>query len=192
MPAASKLVHADQRFIIALLKNDARVVREIYERFTGKVKRYILQHSGTEMEAADIFQDALIDIYRQAKHKKLELTCPFEPFLLLICKRKWLNELKKRKLKRVTIMPDELSIVNEDMIELAEHLLLEEEKEKLFITMYEKLDEKCREIIRRCLSSKPQEEIAAEMGLAYGYLRKKKAQCMATLIQSIKANFPIT
>ena len=71
-------------------------MRQIYTKYAAKVKHYIMANSGDADDAADIFQEALIDIYNQAKNKQLELTCPFEPFLLLICKRKWLNILKKR------------------------------------------------------------------------------------------------
>lgn len=187
MTGATKIIHTDQRFVTALLHNNAATVKEIYERFSPKVKHYILQNNGTEDDAADIFQEALIDIYRQAKEKSLQLTCPFEAFILLICKRKWLNELKKRKLKMVTNDSEELSNAGEDVFALAEQMQIQEGKAKLFISMFEKLGEKCREIIRWCLSGKPQEEIAAAMGVSYGYLRKKKSECMATLIQSIKS-----
>ena len=90
------VIHTDQRYITALLQNNTVLVKEIYDLFSGKVKSYIIQNSGSEDDAADIFQEALVDIYQQARYKNLQLTCPFEAFLLLICKRKWLNELKKK------------------------------------------------------------------------------------------------
>src|SRR6218665_738009 len=94
--------HPDQRYIEGLLENNNLVVKEIYQRFAGKIKYHILQNSGSEDDAADIFRESIMDIYNQGKYKNLQLTCPFEPFLLLICKRKWLNELKKRGNQPVT------------------------------------------------------------------------------------------
>ena len=186
MPQTSRIVHTDQRFITGLLQNDVTVVREIYERFSGKVKAYIINNNGNEEDAADIFQESLMEIYQQAKNRQLELTCPFEAFLLLICKRKWINELKKRGRHRVTTEPENLSNLGEDVFALAEQMQLRDERAKLFVTMFEKLGEKCREIIRWCLSGKPQEEVAAALGVTYGYLRKKKSECMGTLIASIQ------
>lgn len=87
----------------------------------------------------------------------------------------------------VTKEPEELSIAGEDVFVLADQLQLQEEKRKIFVAMFEKLGEKCREIIRWCLSGKPQEEIADALGLSYGYLRKKKSECMATLVESIRS-----
>lgn len=186
MAEAAPIIHADQRFITALLHNDAATVKEIYERFAPKIKNWILQNSGSEDDAADIFQEALVDVYRQAKEKALQLTCPFEAFLLLICKRKWLNELKKRSRQPVTNDPEKLSDVGEDVFALTEQMQAQDERAKLFMTMFEKLGEMCRKVIRLCLSGKPQEEVAAMLGVTYGYLRKKKSECMASLVQSIK------
>ena len=184
MPEA-KIIHTDQRFVTALLQNDTALVKEIYERFAGKVKSYIVQNNGSETEADDIFQEALIDIYQQARYKGLQLTCPFEPFILLVCKRKWLNELKKKDRHRVTKDAEELSGIGEDVFALAEQMKLQDEKAKLFMDMFAKLGERCREIISKCLGTKHQDEVATELGVSYAYLRKKKSECTAELIKLI-------
>ena len=182
-----KIIHTDQYFLNGLLQNDQAVVKEIYSRFTGKVKGYILQNNGSEDDAADIFQEALIDIYQQARFKELTLTCPFEPFLLLVCKRKWLKELKKRGRQRVTNEHELLSDICEDVFALADQLQVQEEKAQLFLAMFQKLGERCREIIKKCLGNKPQEEVATELGVSYAYLRKKKSECTAELIRLIQS-----
>jgi RNA polymerase sigma factor (sigma-70 family) len=185
--AQAKLIHTDQRYLTGLLQNDTVLVREIYDRFAAKVKSHIVQNSGSEDDAADIFQESLIDIYRQALHKSLQLTCPFEPFLLLVCKRKWLNELKKRGRQGVTKGTDDVYNMGEDVFALAEQLQMQEDKTSLFIAMFKQLGERCREIINKCLSGKPQDEVAEELGVSYAYLRKKKSECTAELIELIKA-----
>ena len=182
----SKLIHTDQRFITALLQNELTVVREIYNRFVPKVRGFIIQNSGTEDDAADIFQESLIDIYQQALHKGLQLTCPFEPFLLLVCKRKWLNELKKRGRQGVTKGPADVYDLGEDVFALAEQMQMQEDKASLFMAMFQQLGERCREIINKCLGNKPQDEVAIELGVSYAYLRKKKSECTAELIKMIK------
>ena len=182
----AKLIHTDQRFITGLLQNNTVLVREIYNRFAGKVKSYIVQNSGSEDDAADIFQESLIDIYQQAQHKGLQLTCPFEAFLLLVCKRKWLNELKKRGRQGVTKDPEDVYDLGEDAFALAEQMQLQEDKASLFMAMFQQLGERCREIINKCLGNKPQDEVALELGVSYAYLRKKKSECTAELIKLIK------
>jgi RNA polymerase sigma factor (sigma-70 family) len=178
------IIHTDQRYIHALLRNDVPVVKEIYEKFAGRVRYYILANNGTEDDAADILQETLIDIYNQAKHKQLQLTCPFEPFLLLLCKRKWLNELKKRERRPVTKDAIDVS-VGEDVFALAEQCRLNGKKLEAFLECFEKLGDKCREIIKKSLSGAAQEAIAEELKVTYGYLRKKKSECMASLVEMI-------
>lgn len=180
------VVHPDQQYIEALLRNDKRLVEDIYRRFVPRVRSHIMKNRGSESDAADIFQEALMDIYHQAKHKGLQLTCPFEAFLLLICKRKWLNQLKKNGHSPVTKTSDDLSEWGEDVFAEAERLLGEEERARLFLQQFGRLGEKCREIIRMALSGERQEKIAAALGVTYGYLRKKKSECMGTLLSYIQ------
>jgi len=181
------VTHSDQRYIEALLQNDKQVVGEIYQRFAPAIRAYILKNSGSEDDAADIFQESLIDIYNQAKHKSLQLTCPFEPFLLLVCKRKWLNEIKKRGHSPVTKGSDDLSDWGEDTFAAAESVSNEEDKARIFLEQFQRLGEKCREILRLSLTGDRQEKIAEALGVTYGYLRKKKSECMATLLSYIQA-----
>lgn len=184
---AQMSIHPDQRYLDGLLRNDTLLVQEIYQRFAGKIKHHILQHQGTEDDAADIFQEAIIDVYNQAKYKQLQLTCPFEPFFLLICKRKWLNEIKKRGRQPVTKRLDDVYEVGEDVFAAAEQVLKNEAQAGMILTQFERLGEKCREILRLSLTGEAQEKIAAAMGVTYGYLRKKKSECMATLLSYIQA-----
>lgn len=181
----TKKVHEDQRYVNALLNNDVALVNEIYKRCAGKVKSYVLFNNGSVDDAADIFQEALVDIYHQAKYKNLQLTCPFEPFLLLVCKRKWLNELKKRSVSPVTKGEDDVLHISEDTFEQAEALAMQKEQAALFLKAFEKLGERCKEIIKWSMQGEAQEKVAAALGVTYGYLRKKKSECMASLVKLI-------
>jgi RNA polymerase sigma factor (sigma-70 family) len=181
------VIHPDQRYLVGLLHNDNQVVEEIYRKFSAPIKHHILQNRGSESDAADIFQESLIDIYKQAKHKGLQLTCPFEPFLLLVCKRKWLNEIKKRGHNPVTKSTDDVSEWGEDVFAAAEQAVREEDKARVFLEQFGRLGEKCQEILRLSLTGGRQEKIAEALGVTYGYLRKKKSECMATLLSYIQA-----
>ncbi|HEY4205865.1 MAG TPA: sigma-70 family RNA polymerase sigma factor [Puia sp.] len=180
-------IHPDQRYLDGLLSNDNQLVDEIYRLFSPGIRNWVLQNSGGEADAADIFQESLIDIYNQVKHKGLQLTCPFQPFLLLVCKRKWLNEIKKRGLRQVTKSSDALSEYGEDVFAAAERVGIEEEKARLFFQQFERLGEKCREILRMSLTGERQEKIAELLGVTYGYLRKRKSECMATLMSYVQS-----
>lgn len=165
------------------------MVSEIYRLYSPAIKRYIVANNGTEDDAADIFQEVLTDIYLQATQKQLALTCPFEPFLLLLCKRKWLNELKKRGRQPVTKDVDDVYI-GEDVFAQAEILQQQHSKMELFLACFEKMGDACKDILRRYMSGEAQETIASQLNVSYGYLRKKKSECMGTLTKMIYSQLP--
>ncbi|TDW97432.1 RNA polymerase sigma factor [Dinghuibacter silviterrae] len=180
-------IHPDQQYVDALLHNDRNLIEDIYRRFSATVRNYVLKNGGDTGDAADIFQESLIDIYNQARHRQLQLTCPFEPFLLLVCKRKWLNELKKRGHSPVTKPAEDVSDFGEDTFAAAERVASEEDRHRAFREAFDRLGERCREILRSVLTGERQEKIAEALGVSYGYLRKKKTECMATLLSHIQS-----
>ncbi|MCD0488150.1 sigma-70 family RNA polymerase sigma factor [Pedobacter sp. MC2016-14] len=183
----TKALHPDQRYLTALLNNDTVVINEIYKLCSRQVQSYICFNNGTAADAADIFQESLIDIYHQAKNKDLQLSCPFNAFLFMVCKRKWMNELKKRSLIPVTNMEEDVFTVGDDAFALAEDLEKQKEQSELFYTAFEKLGQRCKEVIRWSMQGEAQEKIAEQMGVTYGYLRKKKSECMASLIKLVQS-----
>ncbi|WP_452600037.1 RNA polymerase sigma factor, partial [Pontimicrobium sp. MEBiC01747] len=133
---SGKKIHEDQKYIEGLLKNNSFIIQTIYDKFAPKVINYIKQNNGSVDQAKDVIQETLITIYNQAKEKNLQITCPFDAYFFLLCKRKWLNVLKKNA-KEVTINETVLS-KGDDAQELALETALFGEKQALFNTMFEK------------------------------------------------------
>ncbi|MVZ63876.1 sigma-70 family RNA polymerase sigma factor [Sphingobacterium humi] len=183
-------MHSDQKHIRSLLKNDTLGIKLIYSQYAKSVIRMIESNNGSEDDGFDILQESLIDIYNIALHKDFQLTTSFQSFLLLVAKRKWLNQLKKNKLLEVTKLTDQL-LNDEDHSESQynEHLL-QNDKENTLMELLATLGESCKDIITRCMKEKRQEKIAESLGISYAYLRKKKSQCMSKLAQKCK-NHPV-
>jgi RNA polymerase sigma factor (sigma-70 family) len=184
---SEKKLHGDQKYIDGLLKNNAFIIQAIYDKFVPKVVNYIKQNSGTTDEAQDVIQDTLITIYNQSSKKKLELTCPFDAYFFLLCKRKWLNELKKRSTRQVTIN-DEVLYKEDEAPELAFETYLYGEKEALFTEMFQKIGDACKELLQATFKIKSMEEVAESLGVTYAYARKKKSLCIGKLTELIKAS----
>lgn len=181
----SLTAHADQMYIEGLSSNNSSVIQSIYKKFVPKVIHYIRNNSGDEDQAQDVVQEVLILLFDQAKAQKLTLTCPFDAYFFLLCKRKWLNELKKSSNKGVTIADDFASIneANEDLVAQTEVF---EEKQQLFDAMFKKLGEKCQEVLKLSFVLKSMEEVAEKLNVTYGYVRKKKSLCTGQLTQWIQ------
>ncbi len=181
----SKKLHQDQIYIEGLLNNNSSIIETIYKKFAPKVINHIKMNSGNADEAQDVIQEVLITIYNQAKTKGLALTCPFDAYFFLLCKRKWLNELKKSSNKEVTIKDENVSI-DKDVEKLAMETEVQDEKQLLFDEMFQKLGEKCQEVLKLSFITKTMEEVAAKMNVTYAYVRKKKSICTGQLTELIQ------
>ena len=180
-----KNTHLDQMYIDGLLQNNSKVIQSIYKKFVPKVKNYIRTNSGNDDAAQDVVQEVLIAIYNQAKMKGLQLTCPFDAYFFLLCKRRWLNELKKSSNKEVTINDDTVSI-DENLQEMTFQTEVLDEKQSLFDEMFLKLGEKCQEVLKLSFVTKTMEEVALKLNVTYGYVRKKKSICTGQLTELIQ------
>lgn len=180
-----KKIHEDQKYIDGLLKNNSFIIQAIYDKFVPKVVNYIKQNSGDADKAQDVIQDTLIIIYNQAKKEKLQLTCPFDAYFFLLCKRKWLNELKKTSNKEVTIN-DEGLYKDDEAQELVFETSLFEEKQALFTEMFSKLGSACKELLTATFKIKSMEEVAKSLGVTYAYARKKKSLCIGKLTEMVQ------
>ncbi len=182
-------MHTDQKYIDALINHDQRLVSEIYERFAPGMRAFLLSKGCNEEDAGDIFQEALIDIYKLANNKDFILTCPFEAFLLLVCKRKFFNQTKKTSLTVVTNGEDDAYTNIAGDANTAATLLADQVGiEQLIMTVLDQMGN-CKEVILKSLLKKPQEEVAKELGMTYAYYRKRKSNCMSELA-SLVQNHP--
>lgn len=178
-------IHPDQIYIDGLANNDSAIIQSIYKKFVPKVVHYVKNNSGDKDQAQDVVQEIMILLFNQAKAKKLQLTCPFDAYFFLLCKRKWLNEIKKSSNKGVTI-DDDMPSINEHTEEMVTETEVFDEKQKLFDHMFQKLGDKCKELLKLSFTVKSMEEVAEKLNVSYGYVRKKKSLCVGQLTQWIQ------
>ena len=104
----------------------------------------ICSNSGTEQEAKDVYQEAVIAFYERAQQPDFALTCKIKTYLYAVCRRLWLKRLAEKK--RFTV-----NIPETETFEGAEEEANDAfEKELRFKRMGESLQalgEPCRSII---------------------------------------------
>ena len=181
----SNNIHADQIYIDGLSSNNSEIINQIYKKYVPKVIHYIKSNSGDNDRAQDIVQEILIVLFNQAKANKLQLTCPFDAYFFLLCKRRWLNELKNKTNNTVTITDNFIS-TNESEQQMIEQTELYNDKQQLFDEMFSKIGNKCQELLTMTYTIKSLEEIAVKLNVTYGYVRKKKSNCMGQLTAMVQ------
>lgn len=169
--------------LIGLLKSTQEQERNkafyyMYEKLYGSIARYVVDNSGSEEDAKDIFQDGLIVLYEKVIHPNFVFTSTLHTYLFAVCKNLWLKRLRKASKREI---PND-NIAQLPIEDLVFEDPLEEQKMELSRLMQD-LGEGCREILIlfyfRRLSMK---EIAATINLANEKVAKnKKARCLAKL-----------
>ena len=104
----------------------------------------VCANSGTEQEAKDVYQEAVIAFYEKVQQPQFSLTCRIKTYLYAVCRRLWLKRLWEKKRTNGSMHELEtFSGIEDEMIEI-------EEKENRFAKMdtdLKALGEPCRSII---------------------------------------------
>ena len=176
--------NTDHRYLQGLKTQDEFVLKEIYNSYFPSINNHIINNSGLEEDAQDVFHDALIVIYRKSKENTFELTSSFHTYLFAICKNIWLKKLNRKKRESgVTIEQAEVLIITNEV----EKTIETTEKYALYREKFQLLGKDCQKLLLLYFEKKNMVEIASEMGFSSeGYSRKRKFQCKEKLTKLIK------
>ena len=63
--------HPDQKYVDALVNNDSVILNLVYKKFLPPIQRMVLQNNGSDDDAYDLFQNALLSIYNKYVNLRL-------------------------------------------------------------------------------------------------------------------------
>ncbi|MCP4553042.1 MAG: sigma-70 family RNA polymerase sigma factor [Bacteroidetes bacterium] len=165
-------------------RNDLNVMQFIYKRYYSGIILFVISNSGNKSDAQDVFQEALVIIFRKLTNGQLRITCTFQTYLYSVCRLLWLKQLEKRNIK------NEISADNEGFIELTEETqdtIRQSERYKLYQTHFKKLSEDCQKVLTMSLEKISLRRISVIMGYkSEKYAKKKKFLCREKLVNEIK------
>jgi RNA polymerase sigma factor (sigma-70 family) len=184
-------MHPDQKYIDALLKNDQKLLYELYQKCFPAIRTTVLKNNGTETDAADIFQDALVDLFRKAKTSPVILHASICAYLNGMCRNKWYDELGKKKHLEEAFNHSKGNNAGEESFTLSEEHRLAQARLNLIRKKFEALGERCKELLRLSWRKnamgkrRSTDEIAEIFKVTSGYVRKKKSECIVKLIRLV-------
>ena len=153
----------DNEILAGLRKRDNRVLQYIYKNSFNPVKQLIIHNAGSESDAEDIFQEALIIVFRKLREEaEFKLTAAFSTYLYSISRLLWLKHLKK--IKRIEIDP--LNRDMEERIEFEEPSPVQDKDLRMAIYQRTllKIPEDCQKILSLTAQDITSEEIARQLG----------------------------
>lgn len=178
--------YSNMELLNGILKNDTIVLQFIYSKFYSNINFFIKKNNGDDDDANDIFQEAIIILYRKLNANDLVLDCSFDTYLYSICRYLWLKELDKRKIEQENIK-DNHEFNDEIYDDSLEKITDLNERYKLFQKHFTNLGKDCQKILQLYFDKVPLQNIADLMGFkSEKYAKKRKYSCKEYLIKSIK------
>jgi RNA polymerase sigma factor (sigma-70 family) len=179
------MIHYTVEAILTGLKNsDNEVLGYVYKKYYPEIRFFVIKNSGTDEDAKDTFQEALIVIYKKLKAGNLELNCSFKTYLYSVTRLIWLRHLDKNKVKTSELNDWQVFVEFEDNMEL---FLSEQERYKLYQKYFMSLHKDCQAILKLFLQKVSLKEIQKKLNLSSEkYVKKRKYQCKEILVKRIK------
>lgn len=177
-----------EEIIAGIKAQNERVLSYIYREYLPSVRNFLILNNINQEEASDIFQDALIIIYRKVREGDLKLSCEFKTYLISVARNLLLNSIRKKN--RELKLSDEYSYF-EELDDSYDDIVSDHIKYKLFINHLNLLDDKCKKLLNLFLEGRSLRWIAFRMGfLNEQYAKKRKFLCKEKLVKNIQ-NDPI-
>ena len=155
--------------ITDLKKENNKAFENLYKNYFGLVKRFVINNSGTDHDAEDIFQDTMIALVAKLRQDDFVLQASMKTYIMAIAKNLWFKKL--RTANRETAYTD----LHETTFYEGINLAIEQEK-----NYWDKLQHYIHQITAHCkglihdmfFKNKPIEQIQND----YGYSNIHNAQ----------------
>ena len=97
---------SDQRIIERIRQGDESALVHLFHNNILMVRKFVLENSGRSEDADDMLQDALIVLWENVVRGQFDLTSKISTYVYSVVRNKWLRELSKRKIGRVSSVDD--------------------------------------------------------------------------------------
>lgn len=161
-------------------KGDEKALEFIYKKYYRMMTKLVITNSGTEEEARDVYQDALVVFWQKARSGNLVLTAKMSTFIYSICQNLWRKELDRKK-----------RLSNEEKDSPQSMDMDSEERNKIIGQCLNQLGETCRKVLMYYyFDEMSMQEIADKLGFANTDTAKtKKYKCKQKLDELVKSQY---
>lgn len=170
----------DSEILDRISRGDERVLDHLYKKYYRMMIKIVLSNNGTEDEAKDVYQEALLAFWQKAARGDLVLTSKISTYLYSICLNQWRKELDRKS---------RLSSEEVDGEDYQQH----EAKERLKIVKecIEQLGDVCKNVLTYYyFDGLNMQDIAKKMKFANTDTAKtKKYKCKKKLDSLIKTRY---
>lgn len=170
----------DSEVLAKISKGDESALDYLYKKYYRMMTKLVITNSGTEDEARDIYQDALIVFWEKAITGNLVMTSKISTFIYSICLNLWRKELERKS-----------RLTNEEKDDVEFIDIEKKERENIIRDCINELGETCRRILMYYyFDGLSMNDIADKLGYANTDTAKtKKYKCKKRLDDLVKAKY---
>ena len=163
-------------------------IRFLYREHFELLSRYIVNNSGSEQDAEDIFQEVVIAFVNLVKAGKFRGESTIKTFLFSLNKNIWLNELKRRG--RAMAREEKYEKQNEQFIPTADLSMEMRQSKADLMKVIDELGENCKKILLLFYyEGRSMKEIVDFLPYENEQVvRNKKSKCLKKLEQLVTGN----
>ncbi len=146
MSRNQSLLEEDKELINGIAEGSTESLRIVYKNNFPLVLQFIIKNSGSEEDAKDVFQEAIIVLYDKISKGDFELSSRLQTYIYSVSRYIWLKKLNSNEHLAVTIHQE-----LEETLAIADDLEESQAKEMQFHLMEESLTllgEPCQTIIK--------------------------------------------
>ena len=191
MPEAVPHNHKEDNLLASIKVNDTATLKKLYSEVYPKVELHILRNSGSAAQAKDIFQEAMVALWRAARADRISAENPsaVQGYLYTIAKNKWTGFLRSSTFKKEISSEKVMTFQESPDIEIEDDDY--EFKLKQTKQAFELVGDSCKDLLIKFYFEKLSlNEIANVLGLDAASARNKKYRCMQKLRGLVTSNKP--
>ena len=170
----------DREILDKIAKGDESALKYLYKKYYRMMTKLVISNNGSEDEAKDIYQDALIVFWQKVIGGQLILTSRISTYLYSVCLNLWRKELDRK---------NRLSHEEKDGAQYMDND--REEREKIIHECIGELGDTCKKILTYYYFEKmSMQDIAEKLDFANTDTAKtKKYKCKKRLDQLVKQKY---
>jgi RNA polymerase sigma factor (sigma-70 family) len=169
---------SDKEIFERICQGDEQSLEVLYKKYYRMMTKLVISNSGTEQEAKDIYQDALVVFWQKAVSGNLVLTSKISTYIYSICQNLWRKELDRKK---------RLSNEEKDGVEYVD--VDSKEKSRIIHECIDQLGDTCKQVLMfYYFDGLSMQDIADKLGFANTNTAKtKKYKCKKKLDELVKS-----